>query len=56
MIKIRQAAPADAEVLQELYFNHLTKYPPVEPQDMEVWRNKIARFAENPLYYLLGLK
>jgi len=44
---------SDAETLRDLYFNHLTKYPPTEPQDMAVWREKIARFNENPQYHLL---
>ena len=53
MINIRKATPPDAEVLLNLYFNHLTQWAPTEPQDMNVWREKIARFAENPLYHLL---
>ena len=53
MLTIRRAIPTDAEALRELYFNHLTAYPPTEPQDMTVWREMLARFAENPLYNLL---
>ena len=53
MLTIRRAAPADAEALRELYFNHLTSFPPSEEQDMDVWREMLARFAENPLYCLL---
>ena len=53
MLTIREAAPADAEALHELYFGHLTAYPPQEPQDMAVWRDKIARFETDPLYHLL---
>jgi len=53
MLTIRRAIPTDAEALRELYFNHLAAYPPTEPQDMTVWREMLARFAENPLYNLL---
>lgn len=50
---IRRAAPADAVALCDLYHNHLTSNPPSELQDMAVWREKISRFAEDPLYHLL---
>jgi len=53
MITIRKAGPTDAEALHELYHNHLTTEPPKEPQDMAVWREKIARFHSNPHYHLL---
>ena len=53
MTAIRKAMPADADTLCDLYANHLTPNPPDEPQDMAGWREKIARFAENPQYYLL---
>ena len=53
MLTIREAAPADAEALHELYFGHLTAYPPQEPQDMAVWREKLARFGDDLLYHLL---
>lgn len=50
---IRKATPADAEALHGLYFNHLTANPPKEPQDMAVWREKLARFEGDPHYHLL---
>jgi len=53
MLKIRRATPQDAEYLHDLYHNHLTEYPAQEPQNMDEWREKIARFAANPQYHLL---
>lgn len=53
---IRKAVPADAEVLLDLYFHHLTNYPPVEAQDMEKWRSMLEKFAADPLYHLLVLE
>jgi len=50
---IRKATPNDADALHELYQNHLTANPPVEPQDMAEWQKKIARFAADPRYNLL---
>lgn len=50
---IRKARPSDAEALQALYFFHLTQTPPTEAQDMALWREKLARFAQNPAYHLL---
>ena len=53
MIDIYKAIPDDAEVLYNLYQNHLTKTPPKEAQNMDDWRDKITRFSANPLYHLL---
>ena len=53
MLTIRKATPADAEELHNLYQNHLTADPPKEPQDMAVWRERLARFESNPFYHLL---
>ena len=53
MLTIRKATPSDAEALCELYWRHLTANPPKEPQDMNVWRDKLARFESDPLYHLL---
>ena len=53
MLKIRKAIAADAEMLHDLYHNHLTSNPPKEPQDMTIWRERIARFESNPFYHLL---
>ena len=50
---IRKAAPQDAEALKDLYFLHLTKYPPTEPQDMDLWRRKLADFERDPHYHIL---
>ena len=44
MLTIRKATPADAEELYNLYQNHLTANLPKEPQDMAVWRERLARF------------
>ena len=30
MLTIRKATPSDAEPLLDLYFHHLTNYPPTE--------------------------
>ena len=50
---IRKATPADADALHELYQNHLTTSPPVEPQDMVEWQKKLTRFLADPFYNLL---
>jgi len=50
---IRNATPTDAKALYELYHNHLTDNPPKEPQDMNTWMEKIARFECDPFYHLL---
>lgn len=53
MLTIRKATAEDAEALYDLYFRHLTAYPPKEEQDMAVWREKLTRFKIDPLYHLL---
>ena len=53
MLAIRKASAADADALYDLYFNHLTLNPPKDLQDMEVWREKLARFESDPFYHLL---
>ncbi|MDR0273188.1 MAG: GNAT family N-acetyltransferase [Clostridiales bacterium] len=53
MLEIRKATRNDAEVLIDLYGNHLTKYPPKEPQEVSAWQEKIARFESNPHHKLL---
>lgn len=55
-LHIRKAVPQDAEALKDLYFNHLTNYPPAEPQDLSLWREKLAAFEQNPDYHLLVLE
>ena len=53
MLKIRKANATDAVALHDLYHNHLTAYPPKERQEMAVWRERIARFEDDPFYHLL---
>ena len=50
---IRKAKSTDASRLKELYFEHLTQYPPQEEQDMIVWQNLIAKFEKDENMYLL---
>ena len=50
---IRKAAPADAGALRTLYLHHLTQTTEEKPQDMAVWREKLARFQADPHYHLL---
>ena len=50
---IRKAAPADASALRTLYLHHLTQTAEEKPQDMAVWREKLARFQADPHYHLL---
>ncbi len=53
---IRKAGASDAEALKVLYFEHLTRYPPHEEQDMAVWREKLNRFEMDENMYLLVLE
>ena len=53
MFEIRLAGGFDAQALCELYTNHLTAYPPEEPQDMLLWKEKIEQFADSGYYYIL---
>ena len=50
---IREATEKDAEDLKILYFEFLTKYPPEEPQDMAVWRNKLSKFNKDENMHIL---
>lgn len=50
---IRKAAAGDAEAIRELYFHHLTKYPPKEEQDMALWREMLEAFERDEHMYLL---
>jgi len=50
---IRKASPNDAKSLHDLYINHLSSNPSQEPQDMDIWRERLARFQSNLLYHLL---
>lgn len=50
---IRKAKASDAENLKELYFHFLTKYPPVEEQDMGLWEEMLERFEKDDNMYIL---
>lgn len=50
---IRKAKASDAENLKELYFHFLTKYPPVEEQDMGLWEEMLERFEKDDKMYIL---
>lgn len=50
---IRKAKASDAENLKELYFHFLTKYPPVEEQDMALWGEMLDRFEKDDKMYIL---
>lgn len=51
---IREAAAADAAALKELYFCHLTNYPPREEQDMARWAERIEKFRADENMHLLA--
>ena len=53
---IRKAKASDAEALKVLYFEHLTKYPPKEEQDMAQWENLLCKFEKDENMYLLVLE
>lgn len=50
---IRKAVRTDAEDLKELYFDYLTKYPPKEEQNMDLWRQLLDQFEKDGRMYLL---
>ena len=52
----RKAIPTDAEALKVLYFEHLTKYPPAEEQDMSLWKKMLDKFEKDENMYLLVLE
>ena len=52
-MRIRKATGSDAQAIKELYFEHLTSYPPEEEQDMELWSSLLDKFAEDRNMYLL---
>ena len=55
-MNIRKAIPTDAEALKVLYFEHLTKYPPAEEQDMSLWKKMLDKFEKDENMYLLVLE
>ena len=50
---IRQAEEKDVVDIKDLYFNFLTKYPPKEEQDIEVWEKLINEMNKSENLYLL---
>ena len=50
---IRQAEEKDVMDIKDLYFNFLTKYPPKEEQDIEVWEKLINEMNKSENLYLL---
>ena len=55
-MNIRKANATDAEALKVLYFEHLTRFPPQEEQDMSLWMNKLSKFEKDENMYLLVLE
>ena len=55
-MNIRKAKATDAEALKVLYFEHLTRFPPQEEQDMSLWMNKLSKFEKDENMYLLVLE
>ena len=39
--------------LKELYFEHLTQFPPKEEQDMDLWCNLLVKFEQDKYMHLL---
>ena len=55
-MNIRKAKAADAMALKVLYFEHLTRFPPQEEQDMSLWMNKLSKFEKDENMFLLVLE
>lgn len=55
-MNIRKAKASDAEALKVLYFEHLTRFPPQEEQDMSLWMSKLRKFEKDDNMYLLVLE
>lgn len=55
-MNIRKAKGTDAEALKVLYFEHLTRFPPQEEQDLSLWQNMLDKFAQDENMYLLVLE
>jgi GNAT superfamily N-acetyltransferase len=53
MITTRKVTVSDADALMDLYVNHLSRKPQTQPQNIEKWRGKIAKFEADPLYHIL---
>ena len=50
---VREASGKDAEDLKVLYFEYLTKYPPQEEQNMEVWEAILEEYSKDKYNYIL---
>lgn len=50
---IRKAKSTDANAIKELYFDHLTHFPPKEKQDMALWQNLLDKFEKDEHMHLL---
>lgn len=50
---IRKANPMDANDLKTLYFEHLTRFPPGEEQDMLLWQTLLEQFEKDERMHLL---
>ena len=55
-MNIRKAKASDAEALKILYFEHLTRFPLQEEQDMALWMSKLSKFEKDENMYLLVLE
>lgn len=55
-MNIRKAKASDAEALKILYFEHLTRFPPQEEQDMALWRKMLDKFEQDQNMHLLVLE
>jgi len=54
VLNIREAILTDVNDLHELYMEHLTTYPPKEPQDIVKWAELLKSLILNPDYHLLA--
>lgn len=50
---IRKAKDIDAYDLKILYFDYLTKFPPKEEQDMNLWKSILDKFEKDENMHLL---
>ena len=54
-MEVREARAADVPALMDLYLNHLTAKPPMEPQSPEAWEAKLAEIRDvKGMHVLLG--
>lgn len=53
---IRKAKSTDADDLRVLYFEYLTRFPPREEQDMDLWRNLLDKFERDENMHLLVIE